>query len=454
MLSKQRLFRYLNSSDPLSADDVIALKILCDKRPLFAAAQMLLLKHLDHEEDHHVQAQRKHAALVCPNREALHNYITPVEEWQTARPSLDFQPKKEVRVEQETPTSTRTTTADEPKDIRSEKNNAPPKKKTEIPDKIKDTAEPTQKVEENSSTYNGEESVKSASKPTKVEKPKAPTKTITAKENQPPSPWEERIAALKARSEAIISQTKHVANDEDSKKEKPASPSIPPAMEKAQEKTHTKTVNKVQALPEKETDASVTDNASVKINSPEEVDSAQSTEIPAEKNNISSTGNDSQPAEKTNIEVQAEEYQETNATPLDSNNDSKQHNPAANTEQDLPSFSGWLQRLNREKDDAVTRNIGMRNEKWDRVDAFLQKLPDIAPPRRPRNDDQQGSPVAFSKEPADDNELITETLAKLYVDQGLINKAIKAYEILQLNIPEKSHLFKRQIQSLKERGKK
>ncbi|MCH8547027.1 MAG: hypothetical protein LAT54_09865, partial [Cryomorphaceae bacterium] len=85
---------------------------------------------------------------------------------------------------------------------------------------------------------------------------------------------------------------------------------------------------------------------------------------------------------------------------------------------------------------------------------FLQKLPEITPPRRPMLDDRPSSPVAFSKEPLDDNELITETLAKLYVNQGLIDKAIEAYEILQLNIPEKSHLFKRQIQSLKEMGKK
>ncbi len=43
------------------------------------------------------------------------------------------------------------------------------------------------------------------------------------------------------------------------------------------------------------------------------------------------------------------------------------------------------------------------------------------------------------------NELITETLAKVYIAQEKFNKAIKAYEILSLKYPKKSSFFADQI---------
>lgn len=46
--------------------------------------------------------------------------------------------------------------------------------------------------------------------------------------------------------------------------------------------------------------------------------------------------------------------------------------------------------------------------------------------------------------------LVTETLAKVYLDQGLHNKAIKAYEILSLKYPQKSAFFADRIQKIRE----
>lgn len=57
----------------------------------------------------------------------------------------------------------------------------------------------------------------------------------------------------------------------------------------------------------------------------------------------------------------------------------------------------------------------------------------------------------MSSQSVQENELlVTETLAKVYLDQGLHSKAIKAYEILSLKYPQKSAFFADQIQKVRE----
>ena len=46
--------------------------------------------------------------------------------------------------------------------------------------------------------------------------------------------------------------------------------------------------------------------------------------------------------------------------------------------------------------------------------------------------------------------LMTETLARIYLEQKNYDKAIQAYNILSLKYPEKSGFFADQIQAVKE----
>ena len=50
----------------------------------------------------------------------------------------------------------------------------------------------------------------------------------------------------------------------------------------------------------------------------------------------------------------------------------------------------------------------------------------------------------------ENNKLMTETLAKIYLEQGHYEKAITAFEILSLKYPQKSSLFANQIKAIKQ----
>jgi hypothetical protein len=50
--------------------------------------------------------------------------------------------------------------------------------------------------------------------------------------------------------------------------------------------------------------------------------------------------------------------------------------------------------------------------------------------------------------------LVTETLAKIYFNQGYYSKAIDIYEKLSLKFPEKNSYFASQIEKVKEHIKK
>lgn len=106
----------------------------------------------------------------------------------------------------------------------------------------------------------------------------------------------------------------------------------------------------------------------------------------------------------------------------------------------INTWQSWL-KIERPKETESTEKTIVVKEKI--IDEFIEKNPKIS---------QLKDEVSFViKEKKDDiSHLMTETLAKLYVEQKLYSKAIKAYEILSEKHPHKTDYFKEKIEEVKE----
>ena len=81
-----------------------------------------------------------------------------------------------------------------------------------------------------------------------------------------------------------------------------------------------------------------------------------------------------------------------------------------------------------------------RKKKFDLIDQFIEKNPKIVPKEKNAIPVPINDPVKI-----DTTELMTATLAKVYLEQKKFKKAIQAYKILSLKYPEKSSFFANQI---------
>ena len=83
----------------------------------------------------------------------------------------------------------------------------------------------------------------------------------------------------------------------------------------------------------------------------------------------------------------------------------------------------------------------------DLIDEFLSTNPRISP--LDKRDKDAVVPVVQSESSELVTGLVTETLARLYAEQGHAAKAMQAYEILKLRVPEKSLIFAARIEALR-----
>ena len=85
-----------------------------------------------------------------------------------------------------------------------------------------------------------------------------------------------------------------------------------------------------------------------------------------------------------------------------------------------------------------------KKKKFELLDKFIENNPKIVPQEESKLKIDIKESVKIDK-----TELMTETLAKVYLEQKKYKKAIQAYKILSLKYPEKSGFFADRINAVK-----
>lgn len=114
------------------------------------------------------------------------------------------------------------------------------------------------------------------------------------------------------------------------------------------------------------------------------------------------------------------------------------------------SFQEWLQLtkfspIERENEEKENTKEDEKLKKIDIIDRFIELNPKISPVK-----ETTSIPLNISKSSEEPTHLMTETLAKIYLEQKKYQKAMQAYEILILKYPEKSSFFANRIKDIKD----
>ena len=123
----------------------------------------------------------------------------------------------------------------------------------------------------------------------------------------------------------------------------------------------------------------------------------------------------------------------------------KEKNIVQNIKNENPSpktlkFSEWASYLNSKKASSKKNNL----HNFQLIDDFLKSTERIIPDKDLKNEEDLSE-----KSWSSNDELMTETLAKVFVKQKKFKQAIEAYQILGLKYPEKNSLFANQIKEIK-----
>src|SRR5690554_1332744 len=127
------------------------------------------------------------------------------------------------------------------------------------------------------------------------------------------------------------------------------------------------------------------------------------------------------------------------------------------SENDKFSFTEWLkltsaQPIERTEEEVLNTEevqekeivVDEKQKKLDLINKFIETNPKITPSKT-----SVVSPVNIENNDDQESFYMTETLARIYLEQKKFQKAIQAYEVLILKYPEKSSLFANRITDIK-----
>ncbi|MBW8361811.1 MAG: hypothetical protein K0M56_06430 [Kaistella sp.] len=117
--------------------------------------------------------------------------------------------------------------------------------------------------------------------------------------------------------------------------------------------------------------------------------------------------------------------------------------PDSNVTTFINTWQNWLKIDRNSSKNEEIEEISKKEIKTNVIETFIEKEPRISQLKE--------ESTFVVKEKGDDiSHLMTETLARIYTEQKLFSKAIKAYGILSEKHPEKKEIFEGRIQEIKE----
>jgi hypothetical protein len=211
------------------------------------------------------------------------------------------------------------------------------------------------------------------------------------------------------------------------------------------ENTSTTTTGQVEQKPEIESDVIETKIKHPEVSAKRTVEDEKEYEKDVEISEVKPINIDraelptDETGENTEIKLPKEAFQKSIAdTKSTVKKNLKIEKEASISEDKVPVSTNKSKVKQEEKKEKVIETLGV-------IDSFLNKNPTITRPKA----EFFKAEVAARKSLELDNEIVTETLAKIYERQGYYTQAIQAYEKLSLKFPHKSTYFADLIKEIK-----